>query len=82
MTDHDYRLEDAPNLTRAQRVQKTVACIILAAIGGAASLWGLVWTLAAAMDGTLSILHIAVTFACGLLAVTFGDIAERELPNL
>ena len=45
-------------------------------------MWGLVWTLAAAMDGTLSILHITVMLACGLLAVTFAGIVERELPNL
>lgn len=82
MTDHDYRLEDAPALTRAQRIQKTIACALAAAITAAASMWGLVWTLAAAMDGTLSILHIAVASVCGILATTFGDIAERELPNL
>lgn len=82
MTDHDYRLEDAPALTRAQRTQKTIACALAAAITAAASMWGLVWTLAAAMDGTLSILHITVMLACGLLAVTFAGIAERELPNL
>lgn len=82
MTDHDYRLEDAPALTRAQRTQKTIACALAAAITAAASMWGLVWTLAAAMDGTISILHIAAAFACGILATTFGDIAERELPKL
>lgn len=82
MTDHDHRLEDAPALTRAQRTQKTIACALAAAITAAASMWGLVWTLAAAADGTLSILHITVMLACGLLAVTFGDIAERELPKL
>lgn len=82
MTDHDHRLEDAPALTKAQRTQKTIACTILAAANATASLWGLAWALAAAADGTLSILHITVMLACGLLAVTFGDIAERELPNL
>lgn len=82
MTDHDHRLEDASALTAAQRTQKTIACALAAAITAAASLWGLVWTLAAAMDGTLSILHITVMLACGLLAVTFAGIVERELPNL
>lgn len=82
MTDHDHRLEDAPALTAAQRTQKTIACALAAAITAAASMWGLVWTLAAAMDGTLSILHITVMLACGLLAVTFAGIVERELPNL
>ena len=83
MTGHDHRLEDDRRpLTAAQRTQKTIACALAAAITAAASLWGLVWTLAAAMDGTLSILHITVMLACGLLAVTFAGIAERELPNL
>ena len=83
MTDHDHRLEDDRRpLTAAQRTQKTIACALAAAITAAASLWGLVWTLAAAMDGTLSILHITVMLACGLLAVTFAGITERELPNL
>lgn len=83
MTDHDHRLEDDRRpLTRAQRTQKTIACALAAAITAAASMWGLVWTLAAAMDGTLSILHITVMLACGLLAVTFAGIVERELPNL
>lgn len=83
MTDHDHRLEDDRRpLTAAQRTQKTIACALAAAITAAASLWGLVWTLAAAMDGTLSILHITVMLACGLLAVTFAGIVERELPNL
>lgn len=83
MTDHDHRLEDDRRpLTAAQRTQKTIACALAAAITAAASLWGLVWTLAAAMDGILSILHITVMLACGLLAVTFAGIAERELPNL
>ena len=83
MTDHDHRLEDDRRpLPAAQRTQKTIACALAAAITAAASLWGLVWTLAAAMDGTLSILHITVMLACGLLAVTFAGIAERELPNL
>lgn len=83
MTDHDHRLEDDRRpLTAAQRTQKTIACALAAAITAAASLWGLVWTLAAAMDGTFSILHITVMLACGLLAVTFAGIAERELPNL
>lgn len=83
MTDHDHRLEDDRRpLTAAQRTQKTIACTLAAAITAAASMWGLVWTLAAAMDGTLSILHITVMLACGLLAVTFAGIAERELPNL
>lgn len=83
MTDHDHRLEDDRRpLTAAQRTQKTIACALAAAITAAASLWGLVWTLAAAMDGTLSILHITVMLVCGLLSVTSGDIAERELPNL
>ena len=83
MTDHDHRLEDDRRpLTAAQRTQKTIACALVAAITAAASMWGLVWTLAAAMDGTLSILHITVMLACGLLAVTFAGIVERELPNL
>lgn len=83
MTDHDHRLEDDSRpLTAAQRTQKTIACALAAAITAAASMWGLVWTLAAAMDGTLSILHITVMLVCGLLSVTSGDIAERELPNL
>lgn len=83
MTDHDHRLEDDRRpLTAAQRTQKTIVCALAAAITAAASMWGLVWTLAAAMDGTLSILHITVMLACGLLAVTFAGIAERELPNL
>lgn len=83
MTDHDHRLEDDRRpLTAAQRAQKTIACALAAAITAAASMWGLVWTLAAAMDGTLSILHITVMLACGLLAVTFAGIVERELPNL
>ncbi|WP_455593780.1 hypothetical protein [Bifidobacterium merycicum] len=83
MTDHVHRLEDDHRpLTAAQRTQKTIACAILAAANATASLWGIAWTLAAAADGTLSILHITVMLACGLLAVTFGDIAERELPNL
>lgn len=83
MTDHDYRLEDDRRpLTAAQRTQKTIACALAAAITAAASMWGLVWTLAAAMYGTLSILHITVMLVCGLLSVTSGDIAERELPNL
>lgn len=83
MTDHDHRPEDDRRpLTAAQRTQKAIACALAAAITAAASMWGLVWTLAAAMDGTLSILHITVMLACGLLAVTFAGIAERELPNL
>lgn len=83
MTDHDHRLEDDRRpLTAAQRTQKTIACALAAAITAAASMWGLVWTLTAAMDGTLSILHITVMLACGLLAVTFAGIVERELPNL
>lgn len=83
MTDHDHRLEDDRRpLTAAQRTQKIIACALAAAITAAASMWGLVWTLAAAMDGTLSILHITVMLVCGLLSVTSGDIAERELPNL
>lgn len=83
MTDHDHRLEDDRRpLTAAQRTQKTIACALAAAITAAASMWGLVWTLAAAMDGTLSILHITVMLVCGLLAVTFAGIVERELPNL
>lgn len=65
-------------LTEAQRIQKTLCCILLSALTAAIGIWGVLWTLAALLDGALSILHILAALAGGILSVTFLDIAEHE----
>lgn len=76
------RHADTPRpLTEAQRTQKTVFCILVSALTAAIGIWGVLWTLAALLDGALSILHILAAITGGILSVTFLDIAEHETEN-
>ena len=72
-----HRRTSSP-LTVKQRQQKIAFCIVagagLALIAG----WGLVWWLAALLDGAFSVLHFAAFVLGGLLGVTLLSIADRE----
>lgn len=65
-------------LTVKQRQQKIAFCIVVGAGLVLIAGWGLVWWLAALLDGAFSVLHFAAFVVCGLLGVTLLSIADRE----
>lgn len=65
-------------LTVKQRQQKIAFCLIAGALFILIAGWGLVWWIAALLDGAFSVLHFAAFVLGGLLGVTLLSIADRE----
>lgn len=64
-------------LTERQKEHKLVFCLTAAAACIVLALWGLAWTLAAAADGALSVLHVLALIIGSLMARVFARIADR-----
>lgn len=65
-------------LTVKQQQQKIAFCIVVGAGLVLVAGWGLVWWIAALLDGAFSVLHFAAFVLGGLLGVTLLSIADRE----
>ena len=66
-----------PHLTCRQKEQKLVFCLTMTAVSIVITLWGFAWTLAAAGDGAVSVLHLCALILGSLMARTFARIADR-----
>ncbi len=64
-------------LTERQKCHKLVFCLTMTAVSIVITLWGFAWTLAAAGDGAVSVLHLCALIVGSLMARTFARIADR-----